>query len=96
MRRPGVRIPLPPVFARVVDESEDCRAVALAEADTFHLATPAQRATTRQAHGLCQNFFTFKFFESEVAPERFYTGLTDDLRKRVKNHNSGRVLHTMK
>jgi hypothetical protein len=26
MRRPGVRIPLPPVFARVADESGNCRA----------------------------------------------------------------------
>jgi hypothetical protein len=34
--KPWVRIPLPPVFARVVEESEDCRAVALAKADTFN------------------------------------------------------------
>ena len=33
----GSVIPLPPVFARVVEESEDCRAVALAKADLFHL-----------------------------------------------------------
>jgi hypothetical protein len=49
MRRPGVRIPLPPVFARGVEESEDCRAVASAKADTFYLATSTRRATTRQA-----------------------------------------------
>jgi len=29
----GSVIPLPPVFARVKEESEDCRAVALATAD---------------------------------------------------------------
>jgi hypothetical protein len=49
MRRPGVRIPLPPVFARNVVESEDCRAVALAKADPFRIATSMQRATTRRA-----------------------------------------------
>src|SRR5438067_8891375 len=32
-----------------VAESVDCRAVALAKADIFHLATHTQRATTRQA-----------------------------------------------
>ena len=49
MRRSGVRIPLPPVFAGVVVESEDCRAVALAKVDSFDRATSTQRATTWQA-----------------------------------------------
>jgi hypothetical protein len=31
-------IPLPPVFARSVVESKDCRAIALAKADNLHLA----------------------------------------------------------
>jgi hypothetical protein len=52
MRRSGVRIPLPPVFARVVVESEDRRAGALAKADIFDRATSTQRATTRQASSL--------------------------------------------
>jgi putative endonuclease len=34
--------------------------------------------------------------ESESDSTRFYTGLTDDLRKRLRNHNDGRVLHTSK
>ncbi len=55
MRRSGVRIPLPPVFARVVEESEDCRAVALAKADIFYLATSTRRATTRQASYLLRS-----------------------------------------
>ena len=95
MRRPGVRIPLPPVFARVVDESEDCRAAALAERTLFTL--PLQRSELRLGKPTrYANFFYVYILQSEVAPERFYTGLTDDLRKRVKNHNSGQVLHTMK
>src|ERR1700719_1039382 len=52
----GVRIPSAPVFARGVDESEDCRAAALAKADTFHLATHTQRATTRQAKAFICHF----------------------------------------
>jgi hypothetical protein len=46
----GSVIPLPPVYARSVVESVDCRAVALAEADIFRLATSTRRATTRQAN----------------------------------------------
>jgi putative endonuclease len=34
--------------------------------------------------------------QSEVNDKRFYTGLTDDLRKRLQSHNAGRVLHTNK
>jgi len=34
--------------------------------------------------------------QSHVDPERFYTGLTDDLFMRLKRHNSGQVLHTAK
>ena len=49
LRGSGVRIPSAPVFARSVAENEDCRAVALAKADFFQLATIAQRATTWQA-----------------------------------------------
>src|SRR6478735_148709 len=44
----GSVIPLPPVFARVVEKSEDCRAEALAKADSLNLATSTQRAKTRQ------------------------------------------------
>ncbi len=32
--------------------------------------------------------------QSEIDERRFSTGLTDDRRKRLKNHNAGRVLHT--
>ena len=34
--------------------------------------------------------------QSEIDDESFYTGLTDDLRQRLQNHNAGRVLHTAK
>lgn len=29
-------------------------------------------------------------------PERFYAGITDNLRKRLQKHNAGQVLHTSK
>ena len=34
--------------------------------------------------------------QSEVDPARFYTGFTDDLGARFKNHNTGLVRHTSK
>lgn len=34
--------------------------------------------------------------ECVAEPERHYTGLTDDLKARLKAHNSGRVYHTAK
>jgi predicted GIY-YIG superfamily endonuclease len=42
------------------------------------------------------NFFYIYVLQSERNEDRFYTGLTDDLRQRLKNHNAGRVLHTAK
>ena len=41
-------------------------------------------------------FFYVYILQSEIELGRFYTGLTDDLRKRLKSHNSGRVIHTRK
>jgi len=41
-------------------------------------------------------FFYVYGLQSHVDPERFYTGLTDDLSIRLKRHNSGEVLHTAK
>ena len=43
-----------------------------------------------------KQFFYVYILQSEVKPQRFYTGLTDDLRTRLKNHNSGRIVHTSK
>jgi putative endonuclease len=34
--------------------------------------------------------------QSEVDPERFYTGSTTNLRDRLRRHNNGRVPHTSK
>jgi predicted GIY-YIG superfamily endonuclease len=41
-------------------------------------------------------FFYVYILQSEVEFDRFYTGLTDDLPKRLGAHNAGRVLHTAK
>jgi putative endonuclease len=99
MRRPGVRIPLPPVFARVVEESEDCRAEALAKADLFDLVdvtAASYDSASQQAHKRMGKFFYIYILQSERDEDQFYTGLTDDLRKRIRSHNAGRVLHTAK
>lgn len=34
--------------------------------------------------------------ESELEPGRYYTGITGDLRERLKRHNGGEVAHTSK
>jgi putative endonuclease len=34
--------------------------------------------------------------QSVSDPERFYTGQTDDLKQRIRDHNSGKVPHTSK
>ncbi len=41
-------------------------------------------------------FIYVYILQSKVAPETFYVGLTEDLRTRLRNHNSGHVFHTAK
>jgi predicted GIY-YIG superfamily endonuclease len=41
-------------------------------------------------------FYYVYILQSTVDPERFYIGLTDDLRARLKTHNAGRVRYTAK
>src|SRR5207249_12041421 len=87
--------PLPPVFARVVQKREDCRAAALAKADIFFGLLHFLREL-RLGKPVIKQFFYVYILQSEVDPPRFYTGLTDDLRTRLKHYNSGRILHTAK
>jgi putative endonuclease len=83
---------LPPVFARVVEESEGARAGALAKADTFLLC-----AVNGASYNSASQFMHYVYIlQSEIDKGRFYTGLTDDLRKRLRNHNVGRVVHSRK
>jgi len=80
-----------------VKESEDCRAEVLAKADFFDLvdANAASYDSASQRPSMA-NFSTSIFYKSERDDNRFYTGLTDDLRKRLRNHNAGRILYTAK
>jgi putative endonuclease len=41
-------------------------------------------------------FFYVYILQNESNPQRFYIGLTDDLRARLKKHNAGEVPHTSK
>ena len=34
--------------------------------------------------------------QSDQAPGRYYTGITDDLMRRLEEHNSGKSIHTNK
>ena len=42
------------------------------------------------------SFFYVYILQSKLAPEQFYTGLTADLKSRLKKHNAGEVPHTAK
>ena len=42
------------------------------------------------------SFFYVYILQSKATPETFYAGFTEDLKARLKTHNSGRVLHTAK
>ena len=41
-------------------------------------------------------FYYVYVLQSESAPERYYTGLTDDLESRLNAHNRGKCVHTSK
>ena len=41
-------------------------------------------------------FYYVYILQSTVAPGRFYTGFTENLETRLKDHNSGKDLHTAK
>jgi predicted GIY-YIG superfamily endonuclease len=41
-------------------------------------------------------FFYVYILQGEIEPEHFYTGLTQDLPKRLRAHNSGRIHHSSK
>ena len=42
------------------------------------------------------NFAYVYILRSDFESDRFYTGLTEDLRSRIKDHNVGKVPHTAK
>ena len=42
------------------------------------------------------NFFYVYILRSVQTPERFYVGLTQDLKRRLARHNAGEVPHTSK
>src|SRR5438067_4811590 len=93
----GSVIPLPPVFVRAVVQSEDCHAVALAKAEMFKSCNgnAASYDSASQRRNMAKFFYIY-ILQSERDEDRFYTGLTDDPRKRLRNHNAGRVLYTAK
>ena len=42
------------------------------------------------------NFYYVYILQSENDPDKFYTGLTDDLENRLKAHNQGKCKYTFK
>jgi putative endonuclease len=86
-----------------VVKSEDCRAEALAKADRFELARAnaasydSASPVAPRSHGEGKPLMHYVYIlQSDADERRFYTGLTDDLRKRLQSHNARRVPHTAK
>ena len=73
----------------------DCRAVAFGEGGHLLTLLHFSRELRLGKLGMKQFFYVY-ILQSEADPQRFYTGLTDDLRRRLRNHNSGRIVHTSK
>jgi putative endonuclease len=95
MRRPGVRIPLPPVFARVVSRERRLAPEPWRRRTSFEVAH-ANAASYDSASQCMTNFAYVYILRSDFESDRFYTGLTEDLRSRIKDHNVGKVPHTAK
>lgn len=89
--------PAPPAFARDTGAGEGCRAEARSAkaglADSgLRLGKPAMFCSTP----VQMNFHYVHILQSVPMPDRFYVGLSDDLRERLSKHNAGGVPHTSK
>ena len=77
---------------------EDCRAVAKGEGGpqtAWTLSSASYDSACQSSDSMAQ--FTYVYIlQSEMEPDRFYTGCTRDLRDRLDRHNSGKVSHTAK
>src|SRR5439155_24356783 len=95
MRRPGVRIPLPPSLRSRSGRERRLSRRSFSEGGHF-LSSRHERGELRLGKPRLEmaKFPYVYVLQSHVDPERFYTGLTDDLFMRLKRHNSGEVLHT--
>jgi predicted GIY-YIG superfamily endonuclease len=93
----GVRIPLPPVVARVVRGERRLSRRNFSEGGPLP-PCGHERSELRLGKPTMKNrkFFYIYILQSELDANRFHIGLTDDLRRRMRNHNAGRVLHTVK
>ena len=107
MRRPGVRIPLPPAFA-LRDEKRRLSRRSETKADfQCDLASVPQRlrlgrpAFFTDDHGkrlsdLMKDFYYVYILVSESDGETHYTGITHDLTARLSKHNQGGCVQTSK
>ena len=106
MRRPGVRIPLPPAYAlrhkkrRVSRRSEtkaDFQCDLASVPQRLRLGRPAfflhGPLSTRSA---MKGFYYVYILVSEADGRLHYSGLTRDLNTRLAEHNSGKCPHTSK
>lgn len=108
MRRPGVRIPLPPAFAWSAAKSEGCHAGAFGEGGRS-CQQPFERSKTTawqasllrsRSRGrlsrLMNGFYYVYILVSETNPELHYTGRTRNLAARLSKHNQDVCVQTSK
>ena len=95
--RTRVRLPPPPPgFDRSAAEGEACPGIVLlSSAKKDDAGLPYRAANCARASHM--KGYTYVYvLQSKHDPSRHYTGLTDDLAKRLKKHNEGGVPHTAK
>ena len=91
MRRPGVRIPLPPSLRSRRGRERRLSRRSFSEGGHF-LSSRHERGELRLGKPRLEmaKFPYVYVLQSHVDPERFYTGLTDDLFMRLKRTIQGR------
>ena len=75
-------------------EGEGCRAAA--KRRRANVTSPIGELRLGKPVRQGMKFWYVYILQSEVAAESFYAGLTENLRVRLKTHNSGQVPHTAK
>ena len=94
--RTGVQLPSPPGFARDGRSARSLSRRSGAKPDTSRSYNANVASYAPASHSATMAFTYVYILQSEVDPDRFYTGSTTDLRERLKRHNDGRVPHTSK
>jgi hypothetical protein len=95
MRRSGVRIPLPPVFARSGAAERRLSRRSLSEGGHF-LTSPRQRSELRLGKPDAETLQLRLYPAERDRPRTILRRLGSRSRDRLRRHNAGQILHTNK